>query len=133
MKKDKSAPAAAPLSVEPVVPVTMVLPSMVLGDGTDSEYIDAPFFVPHFFFDCSIGGPSASAELNVHALIDNRSDTVLIDPMYANHLSLTLRKLPKWKEVIMVVGQGTKEVFSFDEWVPLTVILVDQVWTSHVC
>ena len=53
--------------------------------------------------------------------------------MYADRLSLTLRKLPKWKEVVMVVGQGTKEVFLFDEWVPLTVILVDQVWTSHVC
>ena len=33
----------------------------------------------------------------------------------------------------MAVQQGKKEVFLFDEWVPLTVISVDQVWTSYTC
>src|ERR1700674_488912 len=62
---------------------TLVMPSTVLGNGSDSEYIDAPFFVPHFFLDCSIGGHSASTELPVHALVDNSSDSVLIDLVYA--------------------------------------------------
>ena len=109
------------------------MPSAVLGDGTDFKYVDAPFFVPHFFFDCSIGGPSSSAEILVRSLIDHGSDTVLIDPVYINHLGLAHHKLPKPKKVMMVVGQGKKEVFLFDEWVPLTVISANQVWTSHTC
>jgi hypothetical protein len=86
------------------------MPSAVLGDGTDSKYIDVPFFVPHFFFDCFISSPSTSAELNVHTLIDDRSNAVLIDPAYANHLGLAHQKLLKPKEVIMAVGKGGREV-----------------------
>ena len=133
IKKERSAPAAALLPADPVVPVAVVMPSAVLGNGTDSEYADAPFFVPHFFLDCSIGGPSATTELSVRALIDDGSDAVLIDPAYADHLGLARRKLPHPKEVIMAVGKGGREVFSFDEWVPVTVVSSDQAWTSRAC
>ena len=126
VKKDKSTPAAALLPVDPIMPVAMVMLSVVLGYGTDSEYVDAPFFVPHFFFDCSIGSSSASAELPVHALIDDGYNAVLIDPVCVDCLGLEPHKLPKPKEVMMAVGQGKKEVFSFDEWVPLTVISFNQ-------
>jgi len=33
----------------------------------------------------------------------------------------------------MAVGKGKKEVFSFDEWVPLTIVSSDQAWISHAC
>src|SRR5882762_3206432 len=33
----------------------------------------------------------------------------------------------------MAVGKGKREVFSFDEWVPLTIVSFDQAWTSHTC
>jgi hypothetical protein len=99
VKKERSTPAAALLPAEPVIPVAVVMPSAVLGDGTDSEYFDTPCFIPHFFFGCSISSPSASAELNVRALINDGSNAVLIDPTYANHLSFAHWKQLKPKEV----------------------------------
>jgi hypothetical protein len=99
----------------------------------NSEYVNVPFFVPHFFLDCSVGGPSAIAEVFVCALIDDRLDSVLINPTYIDRLGLSRRKLPKPKVVMMAVGGGGKEVFSFDEWVPITVVSSDQAWTSRVC
>ena len=66
----------------------VMMPSSVLGDGTDSEYIEAPFFAPHLYLDCAAGGPSASTELSVHALIDDGSNSVLIGPFYVDCLGL---------------------------------------------
>jgi hypothetical protein len=132
-KKDRAAPTAAVIPVDPVVPVAVIMPSAVLGNGSDSEYVDTPFFVPHFYFNCYAGGTAAATELTVRALIDDGSDSVLINPEYADRLGLARRKLPKPKEVLMAVGKSNKEVFSFDEWVPLTIISSDQAWTSHTC
>ena len=133
IKKEKATPTATLMPTEVVVPVAVVMSFAVFGDRSDSEDVEAPFFVPHFFFDCSIGHSSVSTELSVWALIDDSSDTVPINPTYVNCLSLTPCKLPALKEVIMVVGKGVKEVFLFDEWVPVTVISSDQAWTSHIC
>lgn len=113
-------------------PTTVVMPSAVLGDGSDSEYIDAPFFVPHFFLDCFTGSTSASSTKRVRALIDHGSDLVLIDPALADQMQLKHCKLPSLKEVVMAVGDG-KETFTFDEWVPVTIISADQSWTSRAC
>ena len=44
-KKEKTTTTAAVIPV----PAAVVMPSAILGDGSDSEYVDAPFFVPHFF------------------------------------------------------------------------------------
>jgi hypothetical protein len=121
------------IPVDPVVPVAVVMPSAVLGNGSDSEYVDAPFFVPHFYFNCYAGGTTAATELTVWALIDDGSNSVLINPKYADRLGLARRKLPKPKEVLMAVGKGNKEVFLFDEWVPLTIISSNQAWTSRAC
>jgi hypothetical protein len=88
--------------------------------------------VPHFFFDCVVGGSTASSTESVHALIDHGSDAVLIDPDLADRLHLRRRKLPVPKEVVMAVGSG-KETFMFDEWVPVSIISTDQSWTSRTC
>ena len=132
-KKNQVAPTAAVIPINPVVPVAVVMPSVVSGNGTDSEYINTPFFVPHFYFDCDAGSTTASTKVTAQALIDDGPDSVLINPEYANCLGQTQCKLPKLKEMLMVVGKGHKEVFSFDEWVLLTIISSNQAWTSHAC
>ena len=33
----------------------------------------------------------------------------------------------------MAVGGGQKEVFHFEEWVPITIVSTDQSWTSRSC
>ena len=79
---------AAVIPIVPVVPVAVVMPSTVLGNGSDSEYVYAPFFVPHFYFNCYAGGTTATTELTVRALIDDGSDSVLINPKYTDCLGL---------------------------------------------
>jgi hypothetical protein len=114
-----------------MTPAAVVMPSAVLGDGSDSEYINTPFFTPHFFFNCSVGGSTATSTESIRALIDHGCDAVLISPELADRLQLHRRKLPIPKEVVMAVG-NVKETFMFTEWVPVTVISSDQGWTSCI-
>jgi hypothetical protein len=139
-KRAKTTPSATVLSTPTVVitptPVTVVMLSSVLSDGTDSDssYITAPFYTPHFFLDCSVGGSTASSEICICALIDHGLDAVLIDPTLANCLGLRRQNLPKPKHVEMAVGHGKdKESFVFVEWVPLTIISSDQSWVLRTC
>ena len=74
-KKDQVALTAAVIPVDPVVPVAVVMPSAVLGNGSDSEYVETPFFVPHFYFDCYAGGATTTTKLTIWALIDNSSNS----------------------------------------------------------
>jgi hypothetical protein len=105
-------PTAIVIPVVNAVPTAVVMPSAVLGDGSDSEYILAPFLVPHFFFNCIVGGVSASSQLPIGALIDHGSDSVLINPELADCLQLRQCKLPSPKEVVMAIGDGHK-TFQF--------------------
>jgi hypothetical protein len=73
-KKEKT-PAVA---VVIPAPVTVVMLSTILGDGSDSEYVIAPFFTLHFFLDCTVGGIATTSLEPVCALIDHGSDAVLI-------------------------------------------------------
>jgi hypothetical protein len=132
-KSNKPTLMATIVSSETVPPTAVVMPSAVLGNSSESEYINTPFFIPQFFPDLFIGGSSAVTELLVCALINNDSDLILIDPVYADRLGLAHRKLPSLKEIVMAVGNGEKEVFLFDEYVPLTVVSSNQAWTSCVC
>lgn len=87
-RKDHTTPAATVVPVNLITPVAVVMPSAVLGNSTDSEYMNTLFFVPHLYFACTIGGATVSTELSIHALIDDSSDAVLINPKYVDHLGL---------------------------------------------
>ncbi|KIM76347.1 hypothetical protein PILCRDRAFT_12787 [Piloderma croceum F 1598] len=60
MKKKSGKKEKTPVTAV-VTPTAVVMPSAVLDDGSDSEYVDTPFFTPHFFFSCSIGGFTATS------------------------------------------------------------------------
>src|ERR1700674_435963 len=49
-----------------VVPVAVSMPSAVLGNGSDSKYVETPLYTPHLFLDCMAGGLSASSEVPIH-------------------------------------------------------------------
>jgi hypothetical protein len=93
-KKEKTAPTAAVLPTTITTPVAVVMPSAVLSDGSDSEYVLAPFYTPHFFLDCAVGSSTASSTISIWALIDHGSDAVLIEPLLTNRLGLKWQKLP---------------------------------------
>jgi hypothetical protein len=69
-KKGKSYTAAvvsrpaAPM-VNPAIVAAVVMPLAVLSDGSDSEYVLAPFFVPHLFFNCLVGGSTMSSQISI--------------------------------------------------------------------
>ena len=98
-----------PTNEEPAVPAAVVMPMAVLGNGLDSECVEAPFSSPHFFADVIIGSSSATSHAPVHALIDHGCDTVLTSPELADGLRLTQYKLPKPKVVVMAVGGAGKK------------------------
>ena len=94
----KATKAAAALPVdEPAIPAAVVMPSAVLGNGSDSECVDIPF--------------SSVSQCPVRALIDHGCDTVLISPELVRQLGLTCRELPKPKSVVMAIeGDQKKEI-----------------------
>ncbi|KIN94860.1 hypothetical protein M404DRAFT_34636 [Pisolithus tinctorius Marx 270] len=69
--------------------IAVVMPSAVLGDGTDlgEEYI-TPLSVPHLHWSCLLEGPNLTFPLPVKALIDSGSHLVLIDESLIEKLGL---------------------------------------------
>jgi hypothetical protein len=130
----KATKAAAVLPVEePTVPVAVVMPSAVLGNGSDSEYVDTPFSSPHFFVNVIISSSSSVSQGDVCVLIDHGCDSVLISLDLVDRLKLPRRKLPKPKSVVMAVEGDEKKEFVFREFVQMTVISSDQIWSSRSC
>ncbi|KIM83685.1 hypothetical protein PILCRDRAFT_7092 [Piloderma croceum F 1598] len=84
VKKEKPAKTAAIIPM----PAAVVMPSAVLGEGSDSDDV------------------TASSIKSIHALIDHGSDAVLIDPVLVDRMQLKHRRLPALKEVVMAVGGG---------------------------
>ena len=130
----KATNAAAVLPVEePPVPAAVVMPSAVLGEGSDSKYMDTPFLSPHFFVDVIIGDSSSVSQSDVCALIDHGCDSVLISLDLVDRLKLPRHKLPKPKSVVMAVKGDEKKEIVFREFVQMTVISSDQIWSSRSC
>src|SRR6202050_4603443 len=129
-------PVAAVTPIQPaqnIPPVAVVLPNLgscVLGEGSDSEYVFTPLHTSHYKWDCILGGPHASSETRVSALIDNGSHSVLISPETADHIGLARQQLPIPEEVELAMTGGVKETFTFVEWVPLGIFSSDQTWSS---
>jgi hypothetical protein len=79
---------AAVLQPNPTIPVSIVMASAILSNRSDSECVSTPFYIPHVFLDCIVGGLLASSEAPTQALIDNSANTVLINPDLVTHLGL---------------------------------------------
>jgi hypothetical protein len=76
--------------------IAVVMPSTVLGNGTDSgEECVAPLQTPHLRWDCLVDGPGVSSPLKVSALIDHGSSLVLIGEELADKLGLRRCQLAK--------------------------------------
>ena len=75
--------------------VAVVMPSTVLGDGTDSgEESIFPISCPQLVWRCHVNGPLPECPLEVDALIDNGSSLVLIDEQLVSSLGLHVHELP---------------------------------------
>jgi hypothetical protein len=134
--KTKKTVAAVVLATTPtaafLLPVAVVMPNLslsVLCDSSESEYVLAPFHTLHYKWDCPFSGPLASSKVEVSALIDNSSQSVLISPDLVNFLGLTCHPLPTPEEVKLAMASGVKKTCTFVDWVPLGIVSSDQSWS----
>ncbi|KIO11021.1 hypothetical protein M404DRAFT_966898, partial [Pisolithus tinctorius Marx 270] len=112
--------------------VAVVMPSAVLGDGTDSgeEYV-APLSVPHLRWPCLLEGPNLTFPLPVKALIDSGSHLVLIDETLVAKLGLRRRPLHKSLHVSVALSSGDREVRSLESYVVLSCLSPDARFRSR--
>ncbi|KIK33691.1 hypothetical protein CY34DRAFT_18213 [Suillus luteus UH-Slu-Lm8-n1] len=75
--------------------VAVIMPSMALGNRTDSEECMASFMTPHLTWECLVDSPAVSSSVVISALIDHGSPAVLIDNTLANRLGLCYFVLSK--------------------------------------
>ncbi|KIK36858.1 hypothetical protein CY34DRAFT_93677, partial [Suillus luteus UH-Slu-Lm8-n1] len=111
--------------------IAVVMPSAVLGNGTDSgEECVAPLQTPHLRWDCLVDGPAVSSPLNVSALIDHGSSLVLIGEELVKKLGLRRRQLAKPFPVSPALSKN-KDSFLLSHYVKLSCTSLDQVYTSR--
>ncbi|KAG2335659.1 hypothetical protein BDR05DRAFT_1024893 [Suillus weaverae] len=111
--------------------IAVVMPSAVLGNGTDSgEECVAPLQTPHLRWDCLVDGPAVSSPLKVSALIDHGSSLVLIGEELVAKLGLRRRQLAKPFPVSPALSKN-KDSFLLSHYVKLSCTSLDQVYTSQ--
>ncbi|KAI6095623.1 hypothetical protein F5141DRAFT_988573, partial [Pisolithus sp. B1] len=112
--------------------VAVVMPSVALGDGSDSgeEYV-ALFSVPHFHWSCLVNGPNVPSAISMKALIDNGSHLVLIDAALVKQLGLHHHSLPKPYTVSVALSLGDHKCLSLQQYVVLSCYSSDGLFCSH--
>jgi hypothetical protein len=117
---------------EETTAIAVVMPSAVLGDGTDSgEECVAPIQTSHLRWDCLVDGPAVPSPVPVSALIDHGSSLVLIDESLVNTLGLRRRKLQKPLSIAVALSQNHKQPFVLSHYVKLSCSSLDYAYTSR--
>ncbi|KAG2340780.1 hypothetical protein BDR05DRAFT_1002179 [Suillus weaverae] len=131
-KKTKKKEVVAVVYVdEEVETVMVVMPSAVLGNGTDpGKECVAPLQTPHLHWDCLVDGPAVSSPLTLSALIDHGSSLVLIGEDLVNKLGLRRHQLRKPVPVSLALSKD-KESFLLSQYVKLSCTSLDQVYMSQ--
>ncbi|KAG1786930.1 uncharacterized protein HD556DRAFT_1247607, partial [Suillus plorans] len=130
-KSKKGSGMVAAVDVDEDHTVAVVMPSAVLGDGTDSEECVAPLQTPHLRWDCLVTGPAVSSSVRVSALIDHGSSLVLVDEALSHKLGLRLRKLPKQLSISLALSKTQKQSFILSHFVKISCSSLDNAYTSR--
>ncbi|KIK43352.1 hypothetical protein CY34DRAFT_40541, partial [Suillus luteus UH-Slu-Lm8-n1] len=129
--KKNAKEVVAAVEVEENHTVAVVMPSAVLGNGSDSdEECVAPLQTPHLRWDCRIDGPAVSSSIVVSALIDHGSSLVLIDEDLVLKLGLRRHQLSKPVPITLALSQD-KEAFFLSHYVKLSCSSLDHAYTSR--
>ncbi|KAG1802447.1 uncharacterized protein BJ212DRAFT_1304812 [Suillus subaureus] len=110
--------------------VAVVILSVALGDGTDSNKCVAPLTTPLLHWDCLVDGPTVSSPIHVLVLIDDGSAAVLIDESLTLKLGLCVHKLPKSVPFNITLSGNKKEAFLLLDYVKLACTSLDSCYTS---
>ncbi|KAG2346923.1 hypothetical protein BDR05DRAFT_1046205 [Suillus weaverae] len=132
-KKTKKKEVVAVVDVdEEVETVAVVMPSAVLGNGTDlGKECVAPLQTPHLRWDCLVDRPAVSSPLTISALIDHGSSLVLIGKDLVNKLRLRCcRRLLRKPVPVSLALSKDKESFLLSQYVKLSCTSLNQAYTS---
>jgi len=111
-----------------------VLPA--LGEGSDTEddendEVSAPFCTPHLWWKGTIASPNTPQPITVHMLLNNGAHVILIHTDIVTKLGLCHCLLPEPKTVdVAIKSSNTFSHTTLTEWVKLSVISLDDQWTS---
>jgi len=128
-----------------ILPIAAIMPptndSAVLeGDSSDlSKDSDdsvsthsVPFSIPHYRWKCAIDGADSLDRVNVDALIDNGSHTVLIRDDLVENLKLRRRKLHEPMNISLAVSDSENRVVTtLTDWVKLKLFDRNNLWSSR--
>jgi predicted aspartyl protease len=130
VKNGKDVVAAVDVNEDSEV-VAVVMPSAVLGDGTDSgEECVAPLQTPHLRWECLVDGPAVSSPITVSTLIDHGSSLVLIGEELADKLGLRCCQLAKPLPISLALSKD-KNAFLLLQYVKFACTSLDQAYTSR--
>ncbi|KZT18110.1 hypothetical protein NEOLEDRAFT_1152789 [Neolentinus lepideus HHB14362 ss-1] len=103
----------------PPCPVAVVMPSCVLGDGSDSEPECAPLSTPHFIFSCLVSGPAHDFPVAVSGLLDSGAHM---------RLGLSPSRMKRPVRCTLAMSQGppvncycSKPLFRYSSWWPVLI------------
>jgi hypothetical protein len=131
--KNNKSKAIGALDVKVEQTIAVIMPSAVLGDGSDSgNECMAPLLYSHLKWSCLLDGPSLTTPLTVDALIDHGSPIVLIDQQLVNKLGLCVHNLEKLLPVSVAMSGKKKQEFSLSQFVKLSCTSLDHRYHSHV-
>jgi len=128
-----------------ILPIAAIMPptnnSAVLeGDSSDlSKDSDdsmsdcsVPFSIPHYCWRCAIDGVDSLDHVNIEALIDNGSHTVLIRDNLVDDLKLQRRKLHEPMNISLALSDSENcVVTTLSEWVKLKLFDRNNLWSSR--
>ena len=102
-------------------------------DSDDSvSHHSVPFSFPHYRWRCTVDSVNSLDRLEVDALIDNGSHTVLIHDYLTERLGLCRRKLIDPMNVSLVLSDSDNHVVTtLTDWVKLRLFDRNNLWSSR--
>jgi len=128
-----------------ILPITAIMPptndnAVLEGDSSDlSKDSDdsvsghsVPFSIPHYRWKCAVDGADSLDRLEIEALIDNGSHTVLICDDLVDRLKLRRRKLHEPMNISLALSDSENRIVTtLSEWVKLKLFDRNNLWSSH--
>jgi hypothetical protein len=91
-----------------------------------------PFSIPHYRWKCAVDGTDSLDHLEIEALIDNGSHTVLIRDDLVDRLKLRRRKLHEPMNISLALSDSKNRVVTtLSEWVKLKLFDRNNLWSSR--
>ncbi|KAF8868392.1 hypothetical protein CPB84DRAFT_1857860 [Gymnopilus junonius] len=111
--------------------IATIMPSAILGNGTDSKDDVSPsFHSKHLSLKFKILAHHLDFMLIFTSLLDCGVHLVLISPETADELQLERFPLKKPETISVAISKGKKKIMSLSQYVKLSVTTLDNAWTS---